>query len=63
MNNTAVSQTVVQGLRASESGGEQVRKSHSGVPPQPTQSRTGGGEGSGFCTLTLMPHDPDATGL
>lgn len=45
MNNTAVSQNVVQGLPASEPGGEQVRKSHSGVPPQPTQSRTGEGKG------------------
>lgn len=44
MNNTAFSQNVVQGLRASESRSEQVGKTDSGAPPQSTQSRFGEGK-------------------
>lgn len=63
MNNTAVSQNVVQGLPASEASGEQAGRSDSGVSTQPTQSRFGGGEGPGFCIFIRMPRDSGTTGV
>lgn len=44
MNNTAISQNVVQELCGSESCSEQVGKTDSWAPPQPTQSKFGEGK-------------------